>query len=86
MGEHDAAQAVILIRALTDLRDNTISQMTWLERHGSQLDAVALRRDVNEAQAHITRLQRRYVGREEPPRASVDSTGPVGVAGQMGRI
>ena len=39
-----------------------ISQMTWLEKHDRQLDAVALRRDVNEAQAHIIRLHRRYLG------------------------
>jgi hypothetical protein len=41
-----------------------ISQVTRLEKHGSRLDAAALRRDVNEAQAHITRLHRRYLGGE----------------------
>lgn len=64
MGEHDAAQAEALIRALTELRDKTITQVAWLERHGSQLDAVALRREVNEAQANIIRRQRRYLGGE----------------------
>jgi hypothetical protein len=39
-----------------------IRQITWLEKHDRQLDAAALRRDVNEAQAHITRLHRRYLG------------------------
>ena len=62
MGERDAAQAELLIRALCDLRDKMISQMTWLEKHISH--ATALRRDINEAQAHITRLQRRYLGGE----------------------
>jgi len=62
MGERDAAQAVVLIRALSDVRDELISRMTWLERRGARLDATALRRDVSEAQAHITRLQRRYLG------------------------
>jgi len=62
MGERDAAQAVVLIRALSGVRDELISRMTWLERRGARLDAAALRRDVNEAQAHITRLQRRYLG------------------------
>ena len=62
MGERDAVQAVVLIQALSDVRDELISRMTWLERRGARLDAAALRRDVNEAQAHITHLQRRYLG------------------------
>ena len=62
MGERDVAQAVVLIQALSDVRDEMIARMTWLERRGARLDAAALRRDVNEAQAHITRLQRRYLG------------------------
>jgi hypothetical protein len=62
MGERDAAQAAVLIRALSDVRDKMISRMTWLEKHGAQLDAAALRRDLDEAQTHITRLQRRYLG------------------------
>ena len=72
MGERDAAQAAALIQALSDVRDELISRMTWLERRGARLDAAALRRDVNEAQAHITRLQRRYLGDDvqasQPPR------------------
>jgi hypothetical protein len=63
MGERDAAQAAQLIRALREARDKMISQMTWHEKHDRQLDAAALRRDINEAQAHITHLQRRYLGR-----------------------
>ena len=62
MGERDAAQAEVLIRTLCDLRDTMMSQMNWLEKHGSQLDVAALRRDINEAQAHITHLHRRYLG------------------------
>jgi hypothetical protein len=62
VGERDAAQAAQLIRALCEVRDKMISQMTWLEKHDRQLDAAALRRDVNEAQAHITRLHRCYLG------------------------
>lgn len=61
VGEQDAAQAAQLIRALCEVREKMISQMTWLEKHDRQLDAAALRRDVNEAQAHITRLHRRYL-------------------------
>ena len=63
MHERDAVQAEVLVRALGDLRDKMISQVNWLERHGcSPLHATALRRDINEAQGHITRLQRRYLG------------------------
>jgi hypothetical protein len=62
MGQRDAAQAAVLIRALSDVRDKMISRMTWLEKHGAQLDAAALRRDIDEAQTHITRLHRRYLG------------------------
>jgi hypothetical protein len=49
MGERDAAQAAVLIRALSDVRDKMISQVSWLEKQNSPLDAVALRRDINEA-------------------------------------
>jgi hypothetical protein len=63
MGERDAAQAEALVRALCDLRGEMIGQVNWLEKCNFQLDAAALRRDINEAQAHITRLQRRYSGR-----------------------
>jgi hypothetical protein len=62
MGERDAAQADQLIRALCGVRDETIRQLSWLEQQGSHLEAAALRRDINEAQVHITRLHRRYVG------------------------
>jgi hypothetical protein len=31
MGERDAAQAAVLIRALSDVRDKMISRMTWPE-------------------------------------------------------
>ena len=64
MGERDAAQAAELIRALRELRDKMIDRVTWLEKHDRQSDAAALRRDVNEAQAHITHLHRRYLGRD----------------------
>jgi hypothetical protein len=62
MGERDAAQAAQLIRALCDVRNKMISQLNWLEKHHARLDARALRRDINEAQTHITHLQRRYLG------------------------
>lgn len=64
MGERDAAQAAQLIRALSELRDQMIDRMTWLEKHDRPSGAAALRRDVNEAQAHITHLHRHYLGRD----------------------
>ena len=64
MGERDAAQAAELIRALRELRDMMTDRATWLEKHDRQSDAAALRRDVDRAQAHITRLHHRYLGRD----------------------
>jgi hypothetical protein len=61
MGEHDAAQALILVRALRELLDKMIRQLSWVEHHGSQLEAAALRRDIHEAWTHINRLQCRYL-------------------------
>lgn len=60
MGERDAAQADQLIRALCEVRHEMIRQLGWLE--DSKLEAAALRRDINEAESYISRLQRRYLG------------------------
>ena len=68
MRERSAAQADELIRALCDLRDKAVRQLTWLENRETSLEGATLRRDINEAQAHITRLQRRYLGGEAAPR------------------
>lgn len=78
MGERDAAQAAVLIKALSDVRDKMISRMSWVERYGARLEAAALRRDVNEAQAHITRLQHRYLG------ADAQASHPVRQTAQQG--
>ena len=64
MDVRDAAQAAELIRALSELRDKMIDRATWLEKHDRQSDAAALRRDVAQAQAHITHLHLRYLGRD----------------------
>jgi hypothetical protein len=61
MGELDAAQAVEPIQALCDALDEMTRQLPWLEHRGAQLKAAALRHDINEAQIHINRLQRRYL-------------------------
>jgi hypothetical protein len=65
VGARDAAQAAQLIRALCEVRNKMISQVNWLEKHDAQLEARALRRDIHEAQAHITGLQRRYLGGDD---------------------
>jgi hypothetical protein len=62
MGERGAAQAVELIRALCDVVDEMTRQLTWLEHRGARLEAAALRQDIHEAQTHIKRLERRYLG------------------------
>jgi hypothetical protein len=68
---HDSAQAWELIRALRDELHKMTSQLTWLEGQSVtsfasravviRSEAAALRRDIAEAQFHITRLQRRYL-------------------------
>jgi hypothetical protein len=62
MGESDAAQAMELVRALYVALDEMTRQVAWLENRGARLEAAALRLDINEAQMHINRLQRRYLG------------------------
>ena len=68
--EHDAAQAVELVRALCDQLDEMTRQLSRLERlgvigangHASaaiRREAAALRRDISKAQFLIDRLERR---------------------------
>jgi hypothetical protein len=64
MGERDAAQAYQLIRAVCHERDKMTRQLSWVEKHASRREAAALRRDLDEAQIHINRLQRRYLGQD----------------------
>jgi hypothetical protein len=68
MDERNAAQAVVLVRALRDLLDEMTRRLVWLEHHGSRLEAAALQRDIHEAQAHINRLQRKYLSGESTKR------------------
>jgi hypothetical protein len=68
---HDAAQAVELVRALCDQLHEMTRQLAWFERQGStemkgrasalRCEAAALRRDINEAQILIDRLERRFL-------------------------
>jgi hypothetical protein len=68
-----------LIRALRAQLHEMTSQLAQVERHdvvlmkrgkasAMRLQASALRRDINEAQALIDRLQRRYLLSDERPR------------------
>ena len=69
MDERDAAQAVELVRALCDAIDEMTRRLTWLERRGAQLEAAALRQDINDAQTHLNRLERRYLNGDRHARA-----------------
>lgn len=67
---HDAAQALELVRALRDQLHEMTGRLTWLQRESAysstgraaaiRLEVAALRRDIDEAQIFIRRLQRRY--------------------------
>jgi len=71
MGDHQAAQAAELVRALRDQLHKITAQLAWVIRQdvtgtngracAMRLEAAALRRDIREAQFHIDRLQRRYL-------------------------
>jgi hypothetical protein len=72
MDDCSQAQAVELIRALHGQLHEMSTQLAWLQSQelaatngrASEMrrDAAALRRDIQEAQGHIDRLQRRYLG------------------------
>jgi hypothetical protein len=67
----DVAHAVELVRALRVQLAEMTSQLAWIERQdvtgrnaracAMRIEAAALRRDINEAQILIDRLQRRYL-------------------------
>jgi hypothetical protein len=75
VGEPEAAQAVELIRALRYQFDKMTAQLARIERQdvtarnaracAMRLEAAALRRDIQEAQFLIDRLQRRYLNGDE---------------------
>jgi hypothetical protein len=89
MDRRDAAQAVELVRALRDQLHKMTRQLARLKRQdvtgtngrasAIRCEAAALRRDINEAQFLIDRLERRYLngsGHAQPrlpeqPRRSV---------------
>jgi hypothetical protein len=73
--ERDAAQAVELVRALCDQLHETTRRLARLECQGVtgtngrasaiRCEAAAPRRDINEAQILIDRLERRYLNANE---------------------
>jgi hypothetical protein len=75
MGDRQAAQAVELVRALRHQLHETTEQLAWVERQdvtgrngrgcAMRMKAAALRRDMQEAEVLIDRLQRRYLSGDE---------------------
>jgi hypothetical protein len=70
MDAHDAAQALELVRALRDQIHEMTNHLTCLESESdnsptrrapaTRLEMAALRRDIDQAQMFISRLQHRY--------------------------
>jgi hypothetical protein len=75
----DVAQAVQLVRELRAQLLEMTGQLAWIERQAvssrngrawaMRVEAAALRRDINEAQMLVDRLQRRYLGYGGPAQA-----------------
>ena len=73
MQDCDPAQAAELIRALRDHLREMTQHLARVEGryvpgpdgHPARLEAVALRRDIAEAQMHVDRLYRRYLSDDE---------------------
>jgi hypothetical protein len=71
MGYREAAQALELVRALRHQLGEMTTELAWVERQdvtsrngracAMRMQAGALRRDIQEAQALIDRLQRGYL-------------------------
>jgi hypothetical protein len=87
MGRCDVAQALELVRALRHQLHEMTTQLAWVERRDVtgrtnrevRMEAAALRRDIQEAQFLIDRLQRRYLNGDEraqqrPPRRQPRAT------------
>jgi hypothetical protein len=75
MGDCQAAQAVELVRALRHQLHEMTTRLAWVERQdvtgrngracAMRMAAAALRRDIQEAELLIDRLQRRYLNGDE---------------------
>src|SRR6516162_8152063 len=92
VGDHDAAQAVELVRALRDQLHKMTAQLAWVIRQdvtsrngracAMRVEAAALRRDIREAQFLIDRLQRRYLNGDERAQQHLAGRQPVAMAGR----
>jgi hypothetical protein len=75
MGRCEVAQALELVRSLRHQLHEMTTQLAWVERQdvtsrngracAIRMEAAALRRDIQEAQFLIDRLQRRYLNGDE---------------------
>ena len=75
MGRREVAQARELVRAVRHELHEMTTELAWVERQevtgrngrasAMRMNAAALRRDIQEAQALIDRLQRRYLSGDE---------------------
>jgi len=96
MGDHQAAQAVELVRALRHELHEMPTQLAWVERQNvtgrngracaTRMEAAALRRDIQDSPFLIDRLHRRYLGggTGRPHAAVAFPASPVGVGAQKG--
>jgi hypothetical protein len=96
MGDCEVAQAVELTRALRDQLREMTAQLTRVERQvlrvtpwsrrarAMRLEAAELRRDMQEAQALIDRLQRRYLNGDERT-TSTWTAAPRAMAGRQAK-
>jgi len=77
VGDRETAQAREFVRALRDRLHEMTTQLARIERQSlistraracaMRLEAASLRRDINEAQVLIDRLQRHYLDGDERP-------------------
>jgi len=93
MGDHDAAQALELVRALRGQLHKMTAQLAWVIRQdvtgkngracAMRLEAAALRRDIREAESLIDRLQRRYLNGDERAQQHPAGRQPLAMAGRQ---
>ena len=95
MDDNTAAQAVELIRALRDQLHEMTQHLVRFERQGAtatngqasaiRSETAALRRDINEAQILIGRLQRRYLNGDKQTPQRPAGRQPLAMAGRRVR-
>jgi hypothetical protein len=93
--DSQAAQAAALVRALRHQLHEMTTQLARMERQGItgrngracalRLEAAALRRDIQEAQFHIDRLERRYLNGDERPQQHPAGRQPIAMVDRQAR-